>query len=344
MRGIDQGSPYSPLALNVLLHRHHDLGFSQADPPWFRYVDNLTYPCHSVAEGQQILARAGHSLHDIGLRLKGQDGVVDLGRGEQAQLLGFKLFRVGSQLRFGLGEQAWLKLEQSLQEAHKSPNPAQMATAVIRGWIGGYGPALENCVEETLHRVSQLASHHGFREVNLQEAKEWCRTSWERWEAYRNEGQPSPPMPVLPGADGSAGQRQSGRPLYDVRGPGAPCNGALGLIFSNVEDQFFESPGGRTMKEQHEQADETSASQPVPTQCAAEPMSQVEEPRGPATVPLDEIIIDKEFAALIPPASEELEQLRKPDGNDDLPRSAGALAGAPDSAGRAPASRSVPRA
>ena len=139
-------------------------------------MDNVAYLCHSVAEGQQILARVGSKLNDIGLQLKGEDGVRDLGRGEQAQLMGFKLYREGSQLKFGLGEHAWLRLEQSLEEAHDSSHPAQMAIAAIRGWIGGYGPALENCVESTLHRVSQLASHHGFREINLQDAMDWCRT------------------------------------------------------------------------------------------------------------------------------------------------------------------------
>ena len=45
--GIDQGSAYSPIALNVLLHSRLDVPFSacEANPPWLRYADNLLYVC-----------------------------------------------------------------------------------------------------------------------------------------------------------------------------------------------------------------------------------------------------------------------------------------------------------
>ena len=53
--GIPQGSPLSPLALNVYLHHAHDLPL-EADvtfPPFFRYADNLVYLCEGVPEGQR---------------------------------------------------------------------------------------------------------------------------------------------------------------------------------------------------------------------------------------------------------------------------------------------------
>src|SRR5262249_50409225 len=110
-RGIDQGSAYSPTALNVLLHRHHDLRFGRGHPPLYRYADNLVYVCGSVAEGDQALATARQLLKSVQLTLKGQEGrPKDLWRGEEVQLLGFNLRREGKRLRPDPGPQAWRKL------------------------------------------------------------------------------------------------------------------------------------------------------------------------------------------------------------------------------------------
>jgi RNA-directed DNA polymerase len=38
--GLDQGSAYSPLCLNLRIHRVHDLAFQGHDPPGHRYADN----------------------------------------------------------------------------------------------------------------------------------------------------------------------------------------------------------------------------------------------------------------------------------------------------------------
>src|SRR5262249_52560645 len=53
-RGIDQGGPYSPTALNVLLNHHLDAPMTEhakSKPLWHRYADNLVYLCGSVTEG-----------------------------------------------------------------------------------------------------------------------------------------------------------------------------------------------------------------------------------------------------------------------------------------------------
>ncbi len=120
-KGIDQGSAYSPTALNVRLHHTHDLGVQQGQhPPWFRYADNLVYSCRDVPEGQQALDRARHLLGQAGFALKGEDGPpVDLRRGERAQLLGFTLSCKCDALQFDLDSNAWMKLEQSLLRSHR---------------------------------------------------------------------------------------------------------------------------------------------------------------------------------------------------------------------------------
>jgi RNA-directed DNA polymerase len=78
-RGIEQGCPYSPTALNVRLHHAHDLGAEQGHyPSRFRYADNLVYLCRDVPEGNEVLARSQQLLELVGFTLKGEDGVQDL--------------------------------------------------------------------------------------------------------------------------------------------------------------------------------------------------------------------------------------------------------------------------
>jgi hypothetical protein len=188
-RGIDQGSAYSPTALNVLLHRHHDLGFGQGHPPLYRYADNLAFVCRSVAEGEQALASASRLLEGVRLTLKGQEGQPkDLWRGEEVQLLGFILRRKGSRLRLVPGPNAWRKLQQSLLKAHRADNPAAAAEMAVRGWVNGYGPAFESLRDDTVERILRTTSRYGFREIGSPgELTVWCKAANEHWHTYREK-------------------------------------------------------------------------------------------------------------------------------------------------------------
>ncbi len=187
-KGIDRGSAYSPTALNVQLHHTHDLGGHQGHyPPWFRYADNLVYIGQGVPEGQQALDRARHLLGLAGFALKGTDGPpVDLRTGEKAQLLGFTLYRKNDALQFGLGSNAWSKLEQSLLRVHTTENPSNIAIQVVRGWITSYGPAFETLRTKTLRRIRSVIIHQGFRELYSKEVLAgWCQGAWQNWNALR---------------------------------------------------------------------------------------------------------------------------------------------------------------
>jgi hypothetical protein len=85
--GIDQGNPYSPTGLNVVMHIAHDRHWtgSEFSTSWNRYADNLVYACRSITQGHQALNRASSLLHSHGLELKGEDGVVDLAAGNMRQ-------------------------------------------------------------------------------------------------------------------------------------------------------------------------------------------------------------------------------------------------------------------
>src|SRR5690606_6013108 len=54
MHGIDQGGPYSPTAMNALLHFLHDVAIDGLPclSGWYRYADNLVYLFKNAAEGE----------------------------------------------------------------------------------------------------------------------------------------------------------------------------------------------------------------------------------------------------------------------------------------------------
>ncbi len=110
-RGIDQGNPYSPTALNMRLHHAVDLAAHQGHHPlrYYRYADNLVWLCRSVAEGNQAIAQTNELLQQVGFNLKGEDGTWNLQQDEKAELLGFILSEKNGQLHFDLGREAWSK-------------------------------------------------------------------------------------------------------------------------------------------------------------------------------------------------------------------------------------------
>jgi hypothetical protein len=185
-RGIDQGSPYSPTALNVRLHHAFDLEADQGHHP-FRYADNIVFACRDVSEGHQALQQARQLLEQADLTLKGEDGPPrDLQRGETAQLLGFTLRQKDGELHLDLGQDAWARLGQALVKAHETDNPAATATSVVSSWVTSHGPAFESMRDDTLVRVLDTAADIGFREViSRQELMERWRDSWTRWRVLR---------------------------------------------------------------------------------------------------------------------------------------------------------------
>jgi len=180
-RGIDQGSNYSPTALNVLLHYVHDLPLTAQvkHPCWYRYADNLVYPCQHEAEGQQMLRKVQALLRQAKLRLKGDGGTTDL-RKEPAKLLGFQLRERAGKVVFSLADSAWENLKDHLADAHNATDPAHVAHGVIMGWINAYGPAFEND-GEVVAKVYKIATEYGFREIIPEVIGRAVKQTWKQW-------------------------------------------------------------------------------------------------------------------------------------------------------------------
>ena len=189
--GIDQGSAYSPTALNVRLHHAHDQHIDRCTvcPPRYRYADNLVYACRSVSEGRQAMNRSKDLLENAGFTLKGEDGPpTDLREGHRIQLLGFSLYEQDGKLSYGLGEDAWNKLEQNLLKVHGADDPTDAARSVVNGWIDAIGPAFESRRDVVLERVLTTAIGYGFREIDSKEflLRRWG-SSWGRWRRLRRD-------------------------------------------------------------------------------------------------------------------------------------------------------------
>lgn len=206
--GIDQGSPYSPTALNLRLHHAHDKIFDAypSNPPWRRYGDNLVYMCQSVPEGIQVLNRVREQLKPTGLTLKGVDGQPrDLLNGDKVQFLGFQFScRKAGELRLELGPDAYTKLHQHLEEAHEAVNPPRTAQAVIRGWMAANGPALGDEVRDVVFSNSlRMAIQIGFREIaSREELMKWMDHAYQGWLSYRERVGRRTDGGYIPGAGG----------------------------------------------------------------------------------------------------------------------------------------------
>ena len=180
--GIAQGSPYSPVALNVLLHELHDVPFSELDDvSWRRYADNLVYATDTVERGHEALRHATQLLAAVGMNLKGEPGnAVDLASGEQTELFHLRIRKEGASLAFELPDSAWDALASEVKEAWKSADPVRTGTACVIGWIGerGWlfsdGPAF-------VDRVLNLAASCGLREISPVALRERWSASGRHW-------------------------------------------------------------------------------------------------------------------------------------------------------------------
>ena len=195
--GLYQGSPYSPVAMELLLHTHLDTWFGteyRGLPLLLRYVDNLNIVTRSAREGREALRFCERVLEDLGFNLKPErppmDAPMDLRTTHPGRkVLGLNPCWRNEQLHFTIPETAYSNLREGLAESIVKPDPLATAFAVATGWLNAMGPALTNsATSAVIDRVIRISRECGFTEIRSCDLQGTCRLANAKWQVLANEG------------------------------------------------------------------------------------------------------------------------------------------------------------
>ena len=184
-RGLDQGSPLSPLLLNLRLDAVLDRPLLAADldgAPQYRFADNTAVLTRDVTECQRALAQTRDLLGQHGMDLKGWRPIDLTQPDATANLLGYSLRLVDGAPQLQLKSDAYSDLTDDLAGCWETDNPTELAEQIAVAWTTSQGPAF-GCDEEWILRGIYLsAARAGFRELgparNLRDAIQKSRTRW----------------------------------------------------------------------------------------------------------------------------------------------------------------------
>jgi len=164
-QGIDQGSPLSPLALNILLDRTLDRPFAaqrDAYGPLLRFADNLIVPTPTCQQAQHALQFLRALLNARGMTLKeSATKIIDI-RCETAEILGYTVGLQAGLVTIRISPTAWTDLRQGLEKARDAERPVKRAMEVAQGWMQAQGPAYQEEEQDTIsNRVMEAILEAG---------------------------------------------------------------------------------------------------------------------------------------------------------------------------------------
>ncbi len=187
LTGLDQGSPYSPVAMEALLHDCLDTVLETRYPGYpllLRYVDNLTFVCKTERDGRQILDAVSDILAYTDLSMKGKDGAPHDIRDPEfnTRVLGLTPQWQDGGLTFRIPESGFENLRQSLHQSMNHPHPSTLIAMVVRGWIDAVGPALtKKAAPEVKDRVMLILRQEGFAGFPEREFCNLASLARKRW-------------------------------------------------------------------------------------------------------------------------------------------------------------------
>jgi retron-type reverse transcriptase len=190
--GLRQGSPLSPLLLDVYLDHFLVRRWEQDSPecPLLKYVDDILIPCHTRTGAEAAAEQLIAILRNCGFSTKAEarESIFNLAGSSPFEWLGMSLQRTGDQLAITPAQRCWTSLEASLIDLQDRVDAPLLANQVMQGWVNQLGPCYENLSHsETYVRVREMAGVHGFDELPpLEEFQRDWDAAYRGWQAMRS--------------------------------------------------------------------------------------------------------------------------------------------------------------
>jgi hypothetical protein len=185
--GLRQGSPLSPLLLNLYLHHLVDRKWRELFPgvPLLRFADDILLLCQSAGRAAEAYAALAKLVQDAGLALKEgpAEATVAVGQGGKVEWMGYGIAPGVGALAYTVTDGAWNSLCEQFTAAHAKPNSPIAAVRSLSGWVADKGPCFPHTALDLAYdRIGAMAAEQGFEEILERcEVRDLWQRAYARW-------------------------------------------------------------------------------------------------------------------------------------------------------------------